>query len=289
MQTIKRVTAMLLVLTLMLSCFPMAARASALTTTDPISTTAATAETTAPTSVPVEPTVSTEPVAETTEATDPVLETTEATEPAAEATGSTEKNIPVVNELVSGIAERNVSIRFTLPSDVPANTELTTVEGSPVDAQMQAIMSQFNIQNVLDYFVWDLAADMDITGSLRADIAFRTPYLKAVSPAGVALFLVSGNDQIAKLPADVRISPEKNITSITASFDGFSHAVRLICISEDSPAVESNSGGGFANYSSQYRVSASYGRYPGIGDADGALTYHCWDAKGNYSPAKPAI
>lgn len=289
MQTIKRVTAMLLVLTLMLSCFPMAARASALTTTDPTSTTAATAETTAPTSVPVEPTVSTEPVAETTEATDPVLETTEATEPAAEATGSTEKNIPVVNELVSGIAERNVSIRFTLPSDVPANTELTTVEGSPVDAQMQAIMSQFNIQNVLDYFVWDLAADMDITGSLRADIAFRTPYLKAVSPAGVALFLVSGNDQIAKLPADVRISPEKNITSITASFDGFSHAVRLICISEDSPAVESNSGGGFANYSSQYRVSASYGRYPGIGDADGALTYHCWSASGNYSPAKPAI
>ena len=44
MQTIKRVTAMLLVLTLMLSCFPMAARASALTTTDPTSTTAATAE-----------------------------------------------------------------------------------------------------------------------------------------------------------------------------------------------------------------------------------------------------
>ena len=296
MQTIKRVTAMLLVLTLMLSCFPMAAGASALTTTDPTSTTAAPAETTAPTSVPVEPTVSIEPVAETTEATDPALETTEATEPAAETTEATApaaettaENVPAVNELVSGIAGRDVSIRFTLPSGVPANTELTTVEGSPVDAQMQAIMSQFNIQNVLDYFVWDLAADMDIAGTLQANITFRTPYLNAASPAKAALFLVSGNGQITKLPAEFQVSPEKKITDITASFEGFSHAVRLICISEDSPAVDSNSGGGFANYSSQYRVSASYGRYPGIGDADGALTYHCWDANGNYSPAKPAI
>lgn len=229
----------------------------------------------------------TEPTTEAT--TEPTTEV--ATEPTTEstiATENTEETAPVVNQLTTQLGAGNTLIQLSLPSDEPADTILTAAEGEPVDAQMLAIMQEFSIQNVLDYFIWDLTVDLDIDSSLRADITFDAPYLRMVSPDKAWMFLVGADGQIEKLSAGIGGNSEKYVTNISTSLTGFHRTARLIFISEDSPGIESTSGGGFTTYP-EYAVRASNGAISGIGDAQGGLTYHCWADNGDYSPAKPAI
>lgn len=225
----------------------------------------------------------------TTEATtEPTTETP--TEAATESTAATETTEETTNQLEAQLGAKDVMIRLSMPIDVPADTTLSIQEGEPIDAQMLAIMEKYSIQNALDFFVWDLAADMDVSGTVRATVTFQTPYLNVLSSASVGLFLVGNDGQITKLPVDVRISPEKKATTITFSLEEFNHTARLIFISEDSPDIESTTGGGFQVYS-EYTVRASNGAIQGIGDSQGGLTYHCWSSKGgsNASTIKPAI
>lgn len=231
-----------------------------------------------------------EPAAEpstngTTEATtEPTTETpTEATTESTVATETTEETTPTVNQLEAQLGAKDVMIRLPLPIDVPADTTLSIQEGEPIDAQMLAIMEKYSIQNALDFFVWDLAAELEIDGSLRAEITFQAPYLRAISSGHAGIYLVSANGQIQKLSAEIGINADKYVTDISVSLAGFHQKARLIFMSEDTPDIV-----GFQTYP-EYCVRATNGAISGIGDAQGGLTYHVWSASGSYATYKPAI
>lgn len=218
----------------------------------------------------------------TTEATtEPTTETP--TEAATESTAATETTEETTNQLEAQLGAKDVMIRLSMPIDVPADTTLSIQEGEPIDAQMLAIMEKYSIQNALDFFVWDLAAELDIDGSLRAEITFQAPYLRAISSGHAGIYLVSANGQIQKLSAEIGINADKYVTDISVSLAGFHQKARLIFMSEDTPDIV-----GFQTYP-EYCVRATNGAISGIGDAQGGLTYHVWSASGSYATYKPAI
>lgn len=311
MQTIKRAAVILLVLTLVLSCFSPVIAVSASSETGPASTSPAanpntsggeTSETTAdgttPTTAVTEETEPTQAPQETTpviETTAPLVTTvpTEATAPeentevtnVTEVTEATEVYERETTTLTGHLDSKDADISVLLLDQMVAEGTVLNVQEATLDNEtMKTVMSKLNLQVLLDYLAFDMGvADTSVSGKLSVTVTFPSPSIRALDSGSVYLAEIKSDGSIHLVGnADTVVNNDRKIEKISFTTAGLSGS-RFVILTADRPSLL-----GFQTYP-EYTVRATYGRYPGIGDSQGGLTYHCWSANGTPSASKPAV
>ena len=300
MQTIKRAAVILLVLTLVLSCFSPVIAVSAETGPASKSTVAnlnasggETSETTADGTTPTTAvTEETEPTQAPTETT-PVTETTVPTETTApqestevtDVTEVTEATQSETNTLSGHLDSKDADISVLLLDQMVAEGTVLNVQEATLDNEtMKTVMSKLNLLVLLDYLAFDMdVADASVSGKLSVTVTFPAPSIRALDSGSVYLAEIKNDGSIRLVGnADTVVNNDRKIEKITFTTAGLSSS-RFVILTSDRPMLL-----GFQTYP-EYTVRATYGRYPGIGDSQGGLTYHCWSANGTPSASKPAV
>lgn len=302
MQTIKRAAVILLVLTLVLSCFSPVIAVSASSETGPASTSTVanlnasggeTSETTAEGTTPsTAVTEETEPPQAPTETT-PVTETTVPTETTApqestevtDVTEVTEATQSETNTLSGHLDSKDADISVLLLDQMVAEGTVLNVQEATLDNEtMKTVMSKLNLLALLDYFAFDMdVADASVSGKLSVTVTFPTPSIRALDSGSVYLAEIKSDGSIRLVGnVDTVVNNDRKIEKIIFTTAGLSGS-RFVILTSDRPSVL-----GFQTYP-EYTVRATHGRYPGIGDSQGGLTYHCWSANGTPSASKPAM
>lgn len=305
MQTIKRAAVILLVLTLVLSCFSPVIAVSASSETGPASTSTVanpnasggeTSETTAAGTTPsTAVTEETEPTQASQETT-PVIETTVPTETTApeentevtnvtEVTEATEVSERETTTLTGHLDSKDADISVLLLDQMVAEGTVLNVQEATLDNEtMKTVMSKVNLQVLLDYLAFDMGvADTSVSGKLSVTVTFPSPSIRALDSGSVYLAEIKSDGSIRLVGnADTVVNNDRKIEKISFTTAGLSGS-RFIILTSDRPSLL-----GFQTYP-EYTVRATYGRYPGIGDSQGGLTYHCWSANGTPSASKPAV
>lgn len=306
MQTIKRAAVIFLVLTLVLSCFSPVIAVSAETGPASTSTVAnlnvsgdATSETTAegttPTTAVTEETEPTQAPQETIpviETTAPVVTTvpTETTAPeenteVTNVTEVTEATQSETNTLSGHLDSKDADISVLLLDQMVAEGTVLNVQEATLDNEtMKTVMSKLNLLVLLDYLAFDMdVADASVSGKLSVTVTFPTPSIRALDSGSVYVAEIKSDGSIRLVGnADTVVNNDRKIEKITFTTAGLSSS-RFVILTSDRPSLL-----GFQTYP-EYTVRATYGRYPGIGDSQGGLTYHCWSANGTPSASKPAV
>ena len=305
MQTIKRAAVIFLVLTLVLSCFSPVIAVSASTETGPASTSTVanpnasggeTSETTAAGTTPsTAVTEETEPTQAPQETT-PVIETTVPTETTApeentevtnvaEVTEATEVSERETTTLTGHLDSKDADISVLLLDQLVAEGTVLNVQEATLDNEtMKTVMSKLNLLVLLDYLAFDMdVANDSVSGKLSVTVTFPTPSIRALDSGSVYLAEIKSDGSIRLVGnADTVVNNDRKIEKITFTTAGLSGS-RFVILTSDRPSLL-----GFQTYP-EYTVRATYGRYPGIGDSQGGLTYHCWSANGTPSASKPAV
>ena len=305
MQTIKRAAVIFLVLTLVLSCFSPVIAVSAFSETGPASTSTvanlnvsgdATSETTAAGTTPTTAvTEETEPPQVPTETT-PVTETTVPTETTApqestevtdvtEVTEATEVSERETTTLTGHLDSMDADISVLLLDQMVAEGTVLNVQEETLDNEtMKTVMSKLNLLVLLDYLAFDMdVADASVSGKLSVTVTFPAPSIRALDSGSVYLAEIKNDGSIRLVGnADTVVNNDRKIEKITFTTAGLSSS-RFVILTSDRPMLL-----GFQTYP-EYTVRATYGRYPGIGDSQGGLTYHCWSANGTPCASKPAV
>lgn len=306
MQTIKRAAVILLVLTLVLSCFSPVIAVSAETGPASTSTVAnlnvsgdATSETTAAGTTPsTAVTEETEPPQAPTE-TIPVIETTapvvttvptETTAPeenteVTNVTEVTEATQSETNTLSGHLDSKDADISVLLLDQMVSEGTVLNVQEATLDNEtMKTVMSKLNLLVLLDYLAFDMdVADASVSGKLSVTVTFPTPSIRALDSGSVYVAEIKSDGSIHLVGnADTVVNNDRKIEKIIFTTAGLSGS-RFVILTSDRPMLL-----GFQTYP-EYTVRATYGRYPGIGDSQGGLTYHCWSANGTPSASKPAV
>ena len=308
MQTIKRAAVILLVLTLVLSCFSPVIAVSASTETGPASTSPAanpnasggetsgtTAAGTTPTTAVTEETEPPQAPQETTpviEATAPVVTTvpTETTAPeenteVTNVTEVTEATQSETNTLSGHLDSKDADVSVLLLDQMVAEGTVLNVQEATLDNEtMKTVMSKLNLLVLLDYLAFDMdVADASVSGKLSVTVTFPAPSIRALDSGSVYLAEIKSDGSIRLVGnADTVVNNDRKIEKISFTTAGLSGS-RFVILTSDRPSIL-----GFQTYP-EYTVRATYGRYPGIGDSQGGLTYHCWSANGTPSASKPAV
>lgn len=300
MQTIKRAAVILLVLTLVLSCFSPVIAVSAETGPASTSTVAnlnasggetseTTADGTTPTTAVTEETKPTQAPTETT----PVTETTVPTETTApqestevtDVTEVTEATQSETNTLSGHLDSKDADISVLLLDQMVAEGTVLNVQEATLDNEtMKTVMSKLNLLVLLDYLAFDMhVADASVSGKLSVTVTFPTPSIRALDSGSVYLAEIKSDGSIRLVGnVDTVVNNDRKIEKISFTTAGLSGS-RFVILTADRPSLL-----GFQTYP-EYTVRATYGRYPGIGDSQGGLTYHCWSANGTPSASKPAV
>ena len=231
-----------------------------------------------------DPTNSTEKETEAKE--EPTESTEESSEPTEQVTDPTEETEhKKVNTVTGHLDGKDAEVKIQLPvgKEVDAGSVLRVTNSEPNGETMMSIMTDYGIQAILDYAVFNMGIEgvnIEKGSTVKATLSFNNPSIMTLSTDTISVFEAKADGSVEKLQiTNASLSESKRLSFIGFNIDGLRDDSQYIIVTSDQPSVV-----GWSIYS-EYTVRADYYgaglSNDAIGSSDGGLEYHCWALNGD--------